>query len=337
MSAPFIQARQIEQAGIGPGDTVLEIGSGGLNAALIAEVVGESGRVFTVDIDPDVTTRASAALDATGYTSRVVVHLADAEHPIPDLGSVDAIVVTAGAWDLSPAWLAHLAPTGRLAVPLRMNGITRSIGFRRVGDHLESQTLEECGFVPMQGDGAHHDRTFVLPDPAGNAVDLRFDADPPGDLGKLDGVLSGPRTESWSGVTIPYGVSFADLILWFACRLPGFCRITAEPGTALAREKVGRDRFPFGIVDGGSIAYLASRPAGETRDSGAEYGARGWGDAAAVQTLAAELRAWDEAGRPSPDSITYWPHGSDHARIPDQAAVLEKEHGLVAISWSTAD
>jgi protein-L-isoaspartate(D-aspartate) O-methyltransferase len=40
VSAPWLQARMLEQARIGPGLRVLEIGSGGCNAALIAELVG---------------------------------------------------------------------------------------------------------------------------------------------------------------------------------------------------------------------------------------------------------------------------------------------------------
>ena len=44
---------------------VMEIGSGGYNAALLAEITGE--HVVTVDIDPDITARASAALEAAGY------------------------------------------------------------------------------------------------------------------------------------------------------------------------------------------------------------------------------------------------------------------------------
>src|SRR6266545_3018216 len=65
-SAPFIQARMIEQAGLGPGMSVLEIGGGGYNAALLAEVVGRSGRVVSVDIDQDVIDLARGRLAATG-------------------------------------------------------------------------------------------------------------------------------------------------------------------------------------------------------------------------------------------------------------------------------
>jgi protein-L-isoaspartate(D-aspartate) O-methyltransferase len=48
VSGPWLQAKMIDQAGIGPGMRVMEIGSAGYNAALLAEVTGE--HVVTVDI-----------------------------------------------------------------------------------------------------------------------------------------------------------------------------------------------------------------------------------------------------------------------------------------------
>ncbi|MGH3752470.1 MAG: methyltransferase domain-containing protein [Pseudonocardiaceae bacterium] len=97
-SAAYIQARMIGQAELGPGMSVLEIGSGGFNAALLAEVVGPDGWVVSVDIDPEVTDRARELLDATGYGSRVTVVQADAENPLRGLDEpVDAILVTVGA------------------------------------------------------------------------------------------------------------------------------------------------------------------------------------------------------------------------------------------------
>lgn len=78
MSAPWLQAMMLEQAQLAPGMRVLEIGSGGYNAALITELVGEEGEITTVDIDPDVVERARHCLAAAGYR-RVNVVLADAE------------------------------------------------------------------------------------------------------------------------------------------------------------------------------------------------------------------------------------------------------------------
>lgn len=90
---------------------VLEIGSGGYNAALIAELVGETGQVTTVDIDPDVADRAQSCLAAAGY-HRVNVVVADAEGGVPKHAPYDRMIVTVGAWDIPPAWSDQLAEGG---------------------------------------------------------------------------------------------------------------------------------------------------------------------------------------------------------------------------------
>jgi protein-L-isoaspartate(D-aspartate) O-methyltransferase len=331
-SAAYIQARMIEQAGLAAGMSVLEIGSGGFNAALLAEIVGPAGRVVSVDIDPDVTDRARELLEQTGYGNQIDVVLADAENPVPGLReSFDAILVTVGAWDLAPAWLANLAEDGTIVVPLRMNGVTRVIGFRRDGDHLVSTSSEVAGFVPMQGEGARDERVFLLPDRNGYHVKLRFEGDVPAGLDLLDGVLATERTEAWSGVTIKHGVSFADLHLWLAVFLPGFCKLAADEGTDLAAERKGW--FPFGLAHGDSFAYLAVRPVPE--GGGAEFGARAYGvhGDAAVSTLVDQLQAWDRQARDREPAFAYWPTGSDRPAFGKDTAVLVKTHGVTTISW----
>lgn len=109
VSDMHVQSWMLEQARIESGMNVLEIGSGGYNAALIAELAGPAGRVTTVDIDEQVTDRASRLLGEAGY-SRVGVVLADAEHGVPEHAPYDRILVTVGAWDVPPAWTEQLAP-----------------------------------------------------------------------------------------------------------------------------------------------------------------------------------------------------------------------------------
>jgi protein-L-isoaspartate(D-aspartate) O-methyltransferase len=171
VSAPQIQAMMLDQAQLGAGMRVLEIGSGGYNAALIAELVGESGKVVSVDVDPDVVDRARDCLAAAGY-SQVEVVLADAEGGVPDHAPYDRVIVTAGAWDIPPAWSDQLVGEGRIVVPLRMRGLTRSVTFARDGDRLVNRNYRLCGFVPIQGIGAHSERVVALD---GNRVSLRID------------------------------------------------------------------------------------------------------------------------------------------------------------------
>ncbi|WP_310242927.1 methyltransferase domain-containing protein [Promicromonospora iranensis] len=76
-------ARMLHQARVERGMRILEIGAGaGYNAALLAELVGPTGQVVTVDIDPVVVESARAALDTTGYTDRVTVVQADGAEPL---------------------------------------------------------------------------------------------------------------------------------------------------------------------------------------------------------------------------------------------------------------
>jgi protein-L-isoaspartate(D-aspartate) O-methyltransferase len=265
----------------------------------------------------------------------------DAENPLPGLDEpADAILVTVGAWDLAPAWLEHLTDRGAIVVPLRMNGVTRSIGFRRDGDHLVSTSAEVCGFVPMQGEGAHDDRIFLLPDRNGHHIKLRFDGDVSGDMSRLDGVLATERTEVWSGLTINHGVSFADLHLWFAGFLPGFCKLTVDEGTDLATER--KSWFPFGVVRGDSFAYLAVRPALE--GAGVEFGARAYGahGQTAAEAMVEQIQAWDHHTRRCDGDVeplfAYWPTDAQRPEFGRDTAVLAKTHGVVTISWSqTAD
>ncbi|MFG2042126.1 methyltransferase, FxLD system [Dactylosporangium sp. NPDC048998] len=338
VSATYIQARMIEQAEVGPGMRVLEVGSGGYNAALLAEVVGTGGAVVSVDIDEDITDRATALLAATGYAGRVRVLQADAAHGVPGEGVVDRIIVTVGAWDIPPALLSHLAPDGVIVIPLRMNGVTRTIAFRRDGDHLASTSTEVAGFVPMQGDSARPERIFQLPDRDGHVVSLRFDAGTPEDVHLLTGVLGTERTEVWSGVTVAGSESFADLYLWFAGFLPGFCLLKADEGTELAAE---RGWFPFGVVRGDSFAYFAFRRTGD--DARSELGARAYGphgkDAAAA--MAEQIQAWDQHARRGPaPTFAYWPAGTSpgvgSGGMSANVAVLDKTHGLLTISWPAA-
>ncbi|MEU2715471.1 methyltransferase domain-containing protein [Streptomyces sp. NPDC007205] len=155
VSEPWLQADMLEAARLRPGHRVLEIGSGGYDAALIAELVGPAGEVTTADIDADVTDRSTRFLATTGY-DRVRVLASDAEHlpteAVPE-DDFDAVIVTLTAWDLP--WINMVAAGGRLVAVLRLHPYVWSIGFtQRDGALISDEPLTVCGFVPVQGAGA---------------------------------------------------------------------------------------------------------------------------------------------------------------------------------------
>ncbi|MBG0818652.1 methyltransferase, FxLD system [Planomonospora sp. ID82291] len=274
MSAPDTQAVQLAQADIRPGMRILEIGSGGYSAALLAELVGPTGHVTTMDIDADVIHQARECLNAAGY-ERVQAAVADGEYGWQADAPYDRIMVTVGAPDIPPAWQDQLEPDGRIVVPLRMKGISRSLALEPDGNRLVAVSAAVSGFVWMRGDGANDGHLWLL---AGKKVGLRIDDGTLEQPNALDGVLAGEPVAAWSGVTVGRSEPFPDLALWMASTLPGFGHLhvdASQAGPDIAVEPGGR-QFPFAAVndDGDSIAYLSIRPAAE---GFVEMGAHGYG------------------------------------------------------------
>ena len=333
VSAPRVQAMQLEQGDIAPGMSVLEIGSGGPNAANLSEVVGEDGRVVTVDIDPEVTNRATAFLKATGYRN-VTVLTADAEHGAPDHAPFDRIIVTVQAADIPPAWIAQLKDGGRLVVPLRMRGLTRTVAFVRDGDRLVSDGFELCGFVPMQGVGENRVSLAVLHDTAGEEIGLRLDGHPEPDTTALIKALFMPRNVQWSGVTLGGSESVEHLDLWLTTALDNLPLLAAKPG-ARTRGLVA-SASPLGIptlVDGDSFAYRTVRPTDQ--EDRYELGAIGHGPHGhhLAERLAEEIRTWYRDHRRHRAHIEVYPAGTPDDRLPADGRRVERRHARITITW----
>ena len=108
-SQPGIMAEMLEELQLEPGQRVLEIGAGtGYNAALLRHVVGESGRVVTVDVDADTAVRARRALKGSGVT----VVTGDGREGYARGAPYDRIIVTASAAEIPRAWYEQLEPEG---------------------------------------------------------------------------------------------------------------------------------------------------------------------------------------------------------------------------------
>ncbi|KOX23805.1 methyltransferase, FxLD system [Nocardiopsis sp. NRRL B-16309] len=333
VSAPQIQAMMLEQADLRPGQRVLEVGSGGYNAALIAEMVGPTGEVTTVDIDPDVTDRARALLAANGY-ERVRVVTADAETGLPEFGPYDAMIVTVGAWEIPPGWVDSLVGGGRLVVPLRMRNLTRSIGFTKEADHLSGISALVCGFVPMQGNGEHQETLLLVN--GTEEIGLRFDDEVPDDPALLDNAVRTPRAETWTGVTVALQEPIGTLQLYLATKLPGFCVMSVDPDLDSGLVAPNNHRFSLAAVEDGNFAYLVTRRTSDDRS--VEYGVHAFGPEgeAFAKAVAEHVRVWgrEQRGGPGP-RIDVFPASAPDDRLPGEL-VITKRHTRVTFSWPTA-
>jgi protein-L-isoaspartate(D-aspartate) O-methyltransferase len=336
VSDMHVQSWMLEHAGIQPGMNVLEVGSGGYNAALIADLVGPGGNVTTVDIDEWVTNRTSRFLGQAGY-GRVNVVLADAEYGVPGRAPYDAVLVTVGCWDVPPAWVEQLVGHGRLVTALRFLGLQRVVAFEKVGGHLASVDSRQFGFVPVRGEGAHQARLLVM---RGGEVTLRYDDDYPADPRLLQGVFSTPRSEAWSGVVIgPYEL-LDTMQVWLGTVLPGFCtlQVDKDKDTGVVTPPPKRS-FTHATVDGATLAYITSRPAQENGEKASELGVHAYGPDAQqlAGDIAAHLKTWatDIRHRARPHYRVY-PAGTpgDALYLPaGTSRVISKPRSHLTISW----
>ncbi|MAE97173.1 MAG: hypothetical protein CL910_21190 [Deltaproteobacteria bacterium] len=138
---PVSLAGWLDHLGLAPAAHWLHVGCGlGYYTALGAHVVGPTGRVTALEVEPSLAERASANLRPW---PQVEVRLAE-DDGIPET-SFDAIFVNAGATELLPPWLDGLRPGGRLLVPLTVSLPSGPIG---VGQML----LVTAGSSPAQAE-----------------------------------------------------------------------------------------------------------------------------------------------------------------------------------------
>lgn len=152
VSQPSLIASMLEMLDIKQGDKILEIGTGsGYNAALMASITGQSGIVFSTEIDKDISDIAKNNIENMGiknlYTENV-----DGGFGLNKSAPFDRIIVTCATADITKYWIQQMNVGAKLICPLVTRGMEVIAELIKVRDnYLEGKLHHYVHFYQMGG------------------------------------------------------------------------------------------------------------------------------------------------------------------------------------------
>ncbi len=155
ISAPHMVAIICETLALEKGMKILEIGAGfGYNAAVVAELIGPDGHLFTTERIESLAKSAEDNLKRAGYDKCVTVIHTDGTRGFKEKAPYDRIYATASAPKVPEPLKEQLKIDGRLLTPIGSQSYLQElICIHRVAeDKYESHKLGGVAFVPMIGE-----------------------------------------------------------------------------------------------------------------------------------------------------------------------------------------
>jgi protein-L-isoaspartate(D-aspartate) O-methyltransferase len=153
ISQPYIVALMIAEAGIRPGDRVLEVGAGsGYAAAVLGRLAAQ---VTAVERKPELAIAAGERLARLGFANVRVVE-GDGSCGWPDAAPFDAILAAASGSHVPQALIDQLAPGGRLVMPVGGQlWAQKLLKVTKLADgRTKRESLGKVRFVPLIGEQA---------------------------------------------------------------------------------------------------------------------------------------------------------------------------------------
>ena len=138
MLAPRLEARLLQELKLTGSEKVLEVGTGaGFMAALLGH---RSQRVITMEVDPELASKAAQAIQRAGLTN-VTVRQAGGEHGLIGEAPFDAIVLSGSVAEIPAALLEQLKVGGRLIAIKGEEPVMRAVLVTRLGEQ-DFRTVE---------------------------------------------------------------------------------------------------------------------------------------------------------------------------------------------------
>lgn len=130
------------------GNKILDVGSGsGWTTALLANIVGPRGKIYAVELIPELVRFGRDNCQRLGIKNATFYHASDT-YGLPRHAPYDRVLVSAAAEKLPQELIAQLKPSGKMIIPLR-NDILEIEKLK--DEQLEITTHPGFAFVPLVG------------------------------------------------------------------------------------------------------------------------------------------------------------------------------------------
>jgi len=327
-SAPGVMAPMLEALDLSPGLRVLEIGTGtGYNAALLSRLVGDAGKVTSVEVHSGIARQARRHLAEGGHRVRVVV--GDGRTGWPSAAPFDRIIATASSSYVPLAWRDQVTDGGLVVLPLGFGAGFETqaiVSLRRDGDVFRSTVVFPGGFIPLRATGDTHSPIAAPPSLTASTTSGAKGST----LARLTGPPLGRLSEAHRRRLLSNVLSPARSLKTFAAsHTPGLLLfLSLHPAAQTVRCSFG-SRFGVGVVGarGNSFAAL-------TCTVGKPGRVEAWGDAAAEGTLGALIDEWRRAGKPALGNLAVT-IDYESAELPARPSWLRLRtpEGAVSLNW----
>jgi protein-L-isoaspartate(D-aspartate) O-methyltransferase len=151
ISCPHSYPLFYEPLGLNEGHRFLEVGLGsGYGTALAREIVGASGLVASIEIDPVTFAFAKENLDRLGYRDIVLLQ-ADGGLGYPKKAPFDRICITAACDAVPPPLIEQLGTGGNLIAPVTEQGVQNLVLISKSEKGLARKVITEVLYVTLRG------------------------------------------------------------------------------------------------------------------------------------------------------------------------------------------
>lgn len=151
ISQPSTVVVMTEALEIKEGDKILEIGTGsGWQAAILSYLVGDKGKVYTIEIIEELAEFAKSNIKKLGIKN-IEVFAKDGSEGLKEKAPFDKIIVTAACPDIPKPLLEQLKDGGIMVLPIGNLYLQEMYIAKKSKGKLEKKGIGSFMFVPLVG------------------------------------------------------------------------------------------------------------------------------------------------------------------------------------------